>query len=496
MNFDFYILYEPLLTTYHDGAAYLLQQFDQEIQDFAETVHESSSSAVIDTTEVTRLAGKFTNLLQDYTDIETKANSTYASITDLVSVTKVSGAKFEQQMAKTKKVLSNTNKWMTEFNSKQGKTQAGFNEILSKQKAELASLNNAVVTNKSGQVSGIISVGAQKMYQMKDFKKSVKTGHAKVAKLEKSYDNHYHGMKYLWQEYSNTKVGKATSTLVNGKKAVDDYLDNSFIGDVKDRAVNAVSLSKELKNVKEILLGKAGKEGKYGKVGIKTYAELKTALSASKDYIKNGKIGKGIKQSIERIPTSVKDGAVRKVKNVGEFVKKVGKNDLVRRAGRGAKNASKVLLSFANPLKKVALKGGRKIAKAKMFSKIGKKIPVLAVADMSVNAGFSATKAYNDKDSLGYKDAGKSVIHAGVDQVKQAGPLEFAMAGSAIAGPIGATAGFAFGTLNAVAGIATPKLKKKFYGGIEKGIDKGYDKFVKKPFSRGLNSLKKSISFG
>ncbi|GEN48316.1 hypothetical protein IV66_GL001593 [Ligilactobacillus pobuzihii] len=452
---------------------------------------------MIDTTEVTRLAGKFTNLLQDYTDIETKANSTYASITDLVSVTKVSGVKFEQQMAKTKKVLSNTNKWMTEFNSKQGKTQVGFNEILSKQKAELASLNNAVATNESGQVSGIISIGAQKMYQMKDFKKSVKTDHAKVAKLEKSYDNHYHGMKYLWQEYSNTKAGKATSTLVNGKKAVDDYLDNSFMGDVKDRAVNAVSLSKELKNAKEILLGKAGKEGKYGKVGIKTYADLKTALSASKDYIKNGKIGKGIKQSIERIPTSVKDGAVRKVKNVGEFVKKVG---------RGAEKVNSVWSTLSHPVKDIALKAGKKMVKAKVFSKLGKTISVVAWTDLAIKTGFSAKDAYYDKDSLAYKDREKAAIHGGLDQLKNVGPIQGAVAGAKIskfsgnpyivAGTIGV--GFAFGSINKIADIVAPKAKKKFYKGAEKIADKGLDKIrsVGRAFKNKLKGSLKVSSGG
>jgi len=465
---------------------------------------------VIDTTEVTRLAGKFTNLLQDYTDIETKANSTYASITDLVSVTKVSGAKFEQQMAKTKKVLSNTNKWMTEFNGKQGKTQAGFNEILSKQKAELASLNNAVATNKSGQVSGIISIGAQKMYQMRDFKKSVKTGHAKVAKLEESYDNHYHGMKYLWQEYSNTKVGKATSTLVNGKKAVDDYLDNSFMGDLKGRAVNAVSLSKELKNAKEILLGKAGKEGKYGKVGIKTYADLKTALSASKDYIKNGKIGKGIKQSIERIPTSVKDGAVRKVKNVGEFVKKAGENGSVRKIGRGAKKVNSVWLTISHPVKKIVLNAGEKIAKAKIFSKLGKKIAVVAWTDIAIETGFSANDAYHDKDSMAYKSRGKSVIHDSLAQLKKVGPIGSAvtlgqidaLTGKPVVAAGFATAGFVFGTVNKAMDSFKPKLKKRIYNKLEKGADKIYDKTIKfgkakmKSWKGSLNVFKGGKAYG
>ncbi|KRN99590.1 T7SS effector LXG polymorphic toxin [Ligilactobacillus pobuzihii] len=496
MNFDFYILYEPLLTTYHDGAAYLLQQFDQEIQDFAETVHEYSSSAVIDTTEVTRLAGKFTNLLQDYTDIETKANSTYSSITDLVSVTKVSGTKFEQQMAKTKKVLSNTTKWMMEFNSKQGKTQAGFNEILSKQKADLASLNNAVTTNKSGQVSGIISIGAQKMYQMKDFKKSVKTGHAKVAKLEKSYDNHYHGMKYLWQEYSNTKVGKATSSLVNGKKAVNDYLDNSFIGDVKDRAVNGISLVGQLTTLDEKLGGKPGKKGMYGKLGQKTLDDLMYSWRKSKEFMRNNHMGKVAK----KIPGSFRY-------NLEGFIRKGHLTDDYK-IGSAIKSAGKKFSTISDPVKSFTKKGIQRISKSKSYRKIsntkvisklgkhGKGVSALAWVSMGVDATFSYERAYHDKDSLGYKDVGKSVIHAGVDQIKQAGPLEGAMAGSAIGGPIGATVGFTAGAINSLAGIAAPKLKKKFYGGLEKGLDKGYDKFVKKPFSRGLKNLKKSISFG
>ncbi|KRN27860.1 hypothetical protein [Liquorilactobacillus mali] len=43
---------------------------------------------------------------------------------------------------------------------------------------------------------------------------------------------------------------------------------------------------------------------------------------------------------------------------------------------------------------------------------------------MAIDAGVSTYQVYNDKGSQSYKNPGKSVIHAGVEQMKSAGPIE------------------------------------------------------------------------
>jgi len=91
---------------------------------------------------------------------------------------------------------------------------------------------------------------------------------------------------------------------------------------------------------------------------------------------------------------------------------------------------------------------------------------------------------------------GKSVIHTSVDQIKHAGPLTEAMAGSK-AGVAGAATGFDLGVVNSVWGIVSPDTKDKAYDKVGRNLDKVYDKTkkvgknIKKSFSKSWNSIKK-----
>lgn len=96
------------------------------------------------------------------------------------------------------------------------------------------------------------------------------------------------------------------------------------------------------------------------------------------------------------------------------------------------------------------------------------------VADVSITSIWE----YNDKNSRAYGSVGKSLIHAGVAQLKSAGPIGGAMAGAAIGGPIApitATIGFIAGTANTVWGIVSPDTKNAFYSGVQNVLDDGYD---------------------
>lgn len=70
---------------------------------------------------------------------------------------------------------------------------------------------------------------------------------------------------------------------------------------------------------------------------------------------------------------------------------------------------------------------------------------------------------------------GKAVIHAGVDQIKSAGPLEGVMAGAKVGGAWGAAAGLVLGSANTIIGIVAPDHKDKFYKGIENQLFNVYD---------------------
>ena len=94
---------------------------------------------------------------------------------------------------------------------------------------------------------------------------------------------------------------------------------------------------------------------------------------------------------------------------------------------------------------------------------------------MVASASYDGIASYNDKKSTAYHNVGKAAVHAGVKQLKSAGPIEGAMIG-ANAGPWGAAGGFVFGSVNLIGGIFFPKQKDQFYAVIEKSGDWLVDK--------------------
>jgi hypothetical protein len=103
---------------------------------------------------------------------------------------------------------------------------------------------------------------------------------------------------------------------------------------------------------------------------------------------------------------------------------------------------------------------------------------------MGIDVTITSIREYNDKNSRAYGSVGKSLIHAGVAQLKSAGPIEGALLG-AKAGPWGALAGFVVGTANTVWGVVSPNTKDAFYSWVQNKLDDGYDA-VKNGFGKAV----------
>ncbi|MBO1101701.1 hypothetical protein, partial [Enterococcus hirae] len=124
---------------------------------------------------------------------------------------------------------------------------------------------------------------------------------------------------------------------------------------------------------------------------------------------------------------------------------------------------------------------GKKVLKSvKPLGKIAGKV---GWAGMILNAGYDVVTNFNKEEGDVFQKVGKSVVHAGVNQLKNAGPIEGALGGSTIGsffGPggaaIGAGVGFIAGTINSVWGVVHSESKDKVYGAIEKGGDWVMDK--------------------
>lgn len=64
---------------------------------------ETGGSAIIDTDALKTAESKFSDQLSKFTEIESKFKTVYSSISDLVSVSEVSGSGFTEEMEKTKR---------------------------------------------------------------------------------------------------------------------------------------------------------------------------------------------------------------------------------------------------------------------------------------------------------------------------------------------------------------------------------------------------------
>lgn len=211
---------------------------------------------------------------------------------------------------------------------------------------------------------------------------------------------------------------------------------------------------------------------KYGKLGKKANENLQTAwrsvkkLANKKNWKWYAKLGsKWKKGSFNQFLSTFHHSITSKAANFKVF----GKYPV--------KNINSVLGKMTDPIKTYGKKLIETVSKSKIGSKlkfVGKAAKVLGWVAVGVDVTVTSVREFNNKDSRAYGSVGKSLIHAGVAQLKSAGPIEGALIG-AKAGPWGALAGFAAGTINTVWGIVSPDTKNAFYSGVQNVLDDGYD---------------------
>ncbi|RDG22205.1 hypothetical protein [Lactococcus cremoris] len=131
-------------------------------------------------------------------------------------------------------------------------------------------------------------------------------------------------------------------------------------------------------------------------------------------------------------------------------------------------------------VKKGAITAGTKLSKLKPLGKLAGKAGWVG---MGLVVGYDIVTDFNKEKGDIFQKSGKSVVHAGVNQLKNAGPIEGALAGAKVGsffGPegtaIGAGVGFVAGGANAIWGALNPKGKDKAYEAVEHAGDWAVDK--------------------
>ena len=459
----------PLLDGYYNALSQLSSEFDSLIQGFKSGVKENSDSAIIDTEVLTQLISKISPKEEQFEKIDKEFTKAYAHASGIVEVTTVSSSGFTNGLKKAKKVLSDTNEAMGSFKGKKSSISDG----LSRQNSKL------------GQLSGTLGMSytsskALKIYQDKEFKNRVSKEHKAAKKFEKEE------LERQRREIMRMHPSRAALDGNLTKEDLDKiYKKMNELNGMKDSLLKT-GWAQRMKNFTSFLASdynvsvaaklnsKGKKVSKYGNWGLKTNEYLRQDWRSAKKWLRT-KDWKWVEKS------SVLNNSFNR--NIKQFKYKL-KLDKI---GKCASKLDKVTSYVSAPIKKGLKKGSEVLSKTKYAGKIANKLGWIA---MGVDAGFSAHKAYSDPKSSAYKDPGKAVIHAGVDQIKNAGPLEGAMIG-AKAGAWGAAAGFIAGGANTIWGIVDPEGKDEVYEKIKQVASSGYDKVAGK-----VKNVGKSISKG
>lgn len=93
-----------------------------------------------------------------------------------------------------------------------------------------------------------------------------------------------------------------------------------------------------------------------------------------------------------------------------------------------------------------------KVKNSRVVGGLGKASTVLSAVYYGSTYGFSTYDSYNDKESGAYKDLGKASTGGVIDVISTVGPIDGALIGASVGGPVGA-----FGGLLAGIGLASLK---------------------------------------
>ncbi|MBC9722785.1 MAG: hypothetical protein H9W82_16365 [Lactobacillus sp.] len=423
----------PLLTNYYDVIFYLTDEFGKLIKNFQSTVHENSSSAKIDTEALSTMEGKFATQAEGITKAANKANGAYSKIDDLVSVSKVNTEDFTKQLNQAKKVLTNTRTWMDSFNQQRASTKVA--DLLTQQKSELGTLGSI---GKYGYTSS----ESLAILSMIDFKGKINDQHKTVVKKEKlAFKAEHPVLGMMDGSMTNASIGNITNTMNEYNKLKDDISDNEWF--------------KRTKNLASMLTSGVTKNAfyKFGKSGEATNTLLMADWNNIKKFLraKDSKVAEKMLQAMGGSFNRMLSQTVYKLKGINKYAKPFSET-----------------VKWVNDTGGTLLKKGSKyLSESKIVGPLAKKAGWFT---MGVTATISGYEAYQDKDGKAYHDVGKAAVHAGVDTLKNTGPIEGALIG-ARAGLWGAAGGFVLGSGNMIWGVVSPKSKDWVYGKIEEGGD-------------------------
>ena len=423
----------PLLTNFTNALAVLLAQYEKTIKQFQSTVSENAVDAIIDTEYLQGLLDGFSDLETNISTVDKATATIYSSISDIISLTNPDASTITTPLSEGKKILTDTKTNMASFNG--WKRGDEYSKVLQVQTSALKGLEAA------GK-SSFTSKEAKAFYNNNEFLGGVlqvvegvnNSTPVELLKLvSKSVSMSVEGYHFVKKTSKKIADNENYNRFNNGMDLIEGYYDLFVTGARSHRSPN--SMEKSGFNALSKFWQDHSKDGK-----------------TLRDVLYNSRLGSKFRSGLSTI------------------------------------NNSK-LWQFASKLKDTVnvidgpLKSGINV--------FGKGLNFAGWTVMAAEATYHGVSAYNDKDSRAYKSVGKSVIHAGIETMKNAGPLEATALGAQAAGPVGAAIGFGYGTFNTLLGVIDPKLKDKLYEKAESLAFDAYDGAAK-----AVGDVGKAVSSG
>jgi hypothetical protein len=228
----------------------------------------------------------------------------------------------------------------------------------------------------------------------------------------------------------------------------------------------------------------------FGEKGVKANENLKTAWRTMKKYANsqnwnwyNNLGSKWKRGSFNDVLNTIQHSVIDKIANL-----KFGNVSINK--------ISEVIGKVTEPIKAGIEKIGTMIKESQLFGKLkflGKWAKIAGWVSMGVDASVTTITEYNNQNSRAYKSEGKSLLHASVSQLKSAGPIEGAIFGSMIGGPVGAILGFAAGSFNTLWGIKNAQEQEEKFSDFQNLLDNTYDVISNSVVGKSIYEFKENI---
>lgn len=489
---------KPLISGYQSIGQRILAEYSNLYHDLQAATEEYANNAVIGTGALGSLIDDVNKQQQDVSEVASAVNKIFDGISDIITLDHLNTSSVDNAVKDAVDDITKLRQALWDFDGRTLTEDIG--NLLGTQNSTLSAIG------KTAQHAGpYTSTRDRRIFKSDKYKKEIQANNQSVDRITQEYfQKNYPKLAEYGALLPASDLNKIDGlmTMYSFSAAGSEYnqLMNHFTESLsKNGLVQGTLALKEIAKTYHNFYGKLREEHITGRKAIVGLHKLNRGMGKIIKKARADKLVSNIQHMSRESAYIVKNigkqmRASEKVRRVSDSFKFL--SGKIKKISEIYKKFSKAIEKPSTIIKGVLKKGKDYLPDAKWVSKLGKGAKwvtkkagwIGAVANIGVDTAF----AYNDQsNSFTRGNVGHSVIHASLNTLKSAGPLEGALTGAAIGGPYGAAAGFLLGTANWGWGLADKVLgtnsKNDLYNKAEQGLGTVYDSFE--------NSAKNYLNF-